>query len=629
MKIVHVIAIALTLLTNAMIAAAQTDSKTLYDEGTAAYRDGDYEKALQSLEKLRSDFPQSARADDALLFIGRIYARTGRVDEASAAFTSLISPSSGSDRARDAAYELALLSYKAREYASVTALLEPLRKEGELDKTDEKILRLLARARQALGNLAWREYRNADARAHLSDAARMYDLLLSRAGVGNERASDLAARGEVYARLSQLSSRAGESRTFARGAEDSLTQAIGAAGSEKEAARLRGVLSSLQAPDHAQLSGSVTALGGAENAAIPGSTFLKPGALITGDVTLQLPLGWRQQLVLDAGFSHDDFNLKTFAYPASFINSGAARIVRSTNGFSGGIAWDAGTRRELFSELGVSGAYTFGDDPSDDVGKLRAFEKLDWRLDPSWKLSLDVDGRWAVYPHYTSTSGRGLDYLQASANPSVTWYLSSDLNLTLGYDFTLKQYLNAKYDQLVSAGPPPVVAPATLDKEYFTHTLSLTLRASPGSVVRPFVGYSFVFNKTANDDVLVIGLPADQFVPGYYDYMEHSLRAGSSFTWNQDFQTTLDGSAAYRSFLSNPAQDAARAFTGGPRTDLLFGLNGEAQYRLWRREQNGFGDLLADVRITYRQSISTMAYEHLLQTNYQTLGAFVGADLEF
>jgi len=628
MRKLHTLVFALFVcVAHVLTAAAENDAKSLYDKGVEAYHSADYASALQVLQELRAEFPNDRLADEAQLYIGRIHSKTGQRDKAIEAFRSVIAVYGRAKLHREASYDLAQLFFKSKEYGSVAELLEPLKKTDNLSSRDDKILRLLAQARQALGVVALREYRNADARANLEEAVRINELLLAGSPEEKEKAQEIAGRGEAYARLKDVAPSADSYQTYVQKAEESLAQAVVMAKSEKERTRLLGLLSDVRTADKVRLSGSVVALGGAQNASITGSTFLKPGALITADLLLHLPLAWHEQLVLTGGFTHDDFVLKTYAYPASMINTGAARIVRTENTFSGEIAWEAGSRRQLFSQLSVSGAYTMADDPADNSWRLKAKEMLAWRVSPAWKLGFDLDGQWVAFPNYTSLSGRGLDYASVSANPHATWYVVPELNITLGNDFTFKQFLNAKYDQLVSAGPSPVTTPATLDKEFFTDTASVIAKANLGAILHPSLGYSFAYRKTANDDVLVTGTPVNQFVGGYYDSIEHKVRAGIGFSWTKDFNTVLGASVAFRSFLNFPAQDPTRTFTGGLRADRILDLNAEIQYRIWSKAQNGFGDLLADVRATYRNAASNMTYEHLDQTNYQTLEVVAGVDL--
>jgi FimV-like protein len=613
--------------TSVTVAFAADGPKTLYDTAIEAYRNAHYDAALETLGTLRREFPGDRLAEDSLLYIGRIHARAGRRDKAIEAFQAVLAMAGRDALRREASYDLAQLYFKSGDYESAASVLQPISREDSDTARDEKAVRLLARTRLQLGLREMRNFHDEDARKSLEESARLFELLLARQPGGPDPGKDLAGRGESYARLAALASSGDDYQRRTREAQLSLSAAASAAASEKERTKLLGLLSGVGAADKPRVTGSVLALGGAESASVTGSSILKPGALVQADLTLLLPLGWQQQLALSAGFTHDDWVLKTYAYSPAIIATGAARLDRTENTASAEIAWEAGSPRAFLSTLALSGAYTLADDPANDTWMLKASEKLAWRVNPAWKLGFDLDGRWVAYPNYTSVSGRGLDYMSTSANPHVTWYFLPDLSLGLGYDFTFKQFLNAKYDVLAGAGPPPVVTASTLDKQYFTNSANLILRATPGSVFRPYLGYSFTYNKTANNDLLLTGTPVSQFVTGEYDYFEHKVRAGTKLLWSPDFTTALDASLSYRPFLTYPAQDPTQAFTGSLRADLVFDVTGELQYRVWNRAGNGIGDLYADLRVSYRAASSTELYEHLHQTNYQTFGGFAGLDL--
>jgi hypothetical protein len=587
------------------------------------YKAKDYPAALELFQELRGS-AEPRIADGSLLHIGRILARTGKEEEAKTILKSLVERPEKSERFRDASYELALIFFNAKDYLTALPLLVPLEKAGDLTANDARALRLLARTRLALGTRYWREYRAEEAQGNLSEAVRLSEVLLGQSAPQDSQASILALQGEAYAGLAQLAKGAGQYNTWRRAAETALAPAIDLTANAKEKERLQGVLSDVRAPGQVKLQGSIEAVGGGDWAVVPGSSFTKPGAFLDADLSLLLPLGWRQLVIVNGVFTHDDFSLKTAYYPAGQPSS-AARILERTDTFSISVDWQAGSRRTLFSDLGVSGEYTLAELAADNSLNLRASEQLSWRQSAAWKFGLGLNLQYLAFPNYTSVSGRGLDYLQAAAGPEATWYLSPDLNMNLGYDFSFRQFLNSKYDQLVSPGSPPVTIPAVLDKQYFTHGLSLTLRASPGTVVRPLLGYSLVYNKTVNYDDRVSGLPTARFVPGKGDYIEHRVRVGSTFNWTKDFSTVVEGSLASRAYATYLAQDASGTFTGAVRSDLDLHLDGKVQYVVWKQKANGIGDLTLEVRVSYRDALSNHTYAGLVQANYQSFEAEAGA----
>lgn len=607
-----------SLMGTGMLAMAETQESTLFKKGLDLYKAKDYPAALQVFEKLRESGERTI-ADGSLLYVGRIYARTGRTAEANGVLRSLLERPDKSGRFREASYELALISFKAKDYLSVLPLLAPLEKAGNLEATDTRILQLLAQTRLALGTRYWRTYQPEDARANLLETIRLSEVLLAQVQPPEEEAVDAALQGEANAGLDQVASSADQHVSYRAAAEAALIRAIELTENAKEKERLQSILSDLRAQEQVKLQGSLEALGGANWAAVPGSSLLKPGVLLSADLSLFIPLAWRQLVVLNGGFTHDDFSLKTAYYPVGQPID-AARILERTDTFSLGVDWQAGSRRALFSDLKLTGAYTLAEIPADSSWDLRATERFTWRQSAAWRFGLSLDGQYHTFPGYTSSLGRDLDHYQAAAGPDATWYLSPDFNVNLGYDFTFRQYINAKYYL-------PSLLRSTLDKQYFTNAIGLTLRASPGTVVRPVLGYMFTYNTTINYDDKVIGLPAAKFVPGKGDYAEHRFRLGSKFDWTKDFSTSIEGSLAYRSYLNYLAQDTSSTFTGELRYDLDLHLDGEVQYVIWKQKANGFGDLVADLRVSYRDALSNHTFTGLVQANYQSFEVAAGAVL--
>jgi hypothetical protein len=68
--------------------------------------------------------------------------------------------------------------------------------------------------------------------------------------------------------------------------------------------------------------------------------------------------------------------------------------------------------------------------------------------------------------------------------------------------------------------------------------------------------------------------------------------------------------------------------TGKLRRDLNVAADAEVKYRLWKKRRNRFGDLWADVRISYERNVSNTLFEDFFQTNYQDLTLTGGLLLE-
>ncbi len=605
------------LLLSATWAFAQADPRALYDQASEHYRAGRLAEALALFEEFRRQAPEDSKADDALWLIGRIHAREGRLPEAIQAFRGVLDLPRRSNRRAEAGYDLARIHRDQGDLRAALAVLEPLADTRSPDADDRRILRLVARVRTDLGVEAWKAYRSEEARRNLGEAAGMYELLLQEPQDDGERLGLLEDLGKVYARLMKTSLDGKAFHAYRKAAVSAYTQALDLNPQEAKKARLEARRAAVAEPERARLQGRVEGFGRAGSASVThpaASALWRPGLLAGADLALELPLGWRQQLSLEAAVTHDDFTPKVFNFPAG--ETGAVRIVQRTDELSAGLAWKAGSRHGLLSELSAAGSYRAAEDPGDNAWKVEAGERLSWRPGPDWQVGLDGAFEWKVYPDYRTAVGRELDRVEAGLSPSLTWYLLPDLSLELAYGFSLRQYLNAVYP------------PSATDKRYLTHQAGLDLKTSPGRLLRASLGYSFTYNQTQDYTVTVPGNPTPRTISGYYDYLEHGVDTRLRLRWSPAFITELKGGVAFQDFLNYPARDAARTFTGQTRRDTHFNLDGEVKYRLAGIVANPLADVWADVRVELDGNRSNSTYESSVQTNYRTLSLYGGLLLE-
>ena len=597
---------------------AQQDAEALYDDALLQFRADAFAEAMRLFEQFRSVAPENDKADDALYYIGRALAGLGQPGEAAGRFHQVRALGPDGNRYVEATTELARLRLDAGDPAAAAALLEPLRKAQDLDTEDRRALRLLADARVQLGRADWKAHRDGQARQSFAEAVAHLELLLLEPVGDRERLGLLEELGRTYARLMEAAPDAKASAVYREAALSALDRALAMNPAEPKRARLQKLRDETAARARAQLQSKVEGLGGAAYAAIQSptaSSLWAPGAQASAELDLVFPLGWQQQLGLSADFTHDDFGRRTFNFAGSETEAG--RILQRIEDFGAALSWEAGSGRGLRSQLEASGAYRLAEDAELNSFGLKAKEKLDWRAGSSWKVELDGTFAYALYPNYVTGSGRELDHWLAGVKPQATWYLTPDFSIGLGYDFRFKQYLNAVYD-----------GGATENKQYFTHTGELTLRATPGRVFHPTLSYSLSYNETNNYDVDLSGI-GGTLVLDYYDYLEHALDLGLLFKWSPDFRTELDAKAALQNFLNYPARNAAGdALTGEIRRDFNLAVDANLSYRVWKKERNRFGDLWAVARLAYGQNVSNSYFEDFFQTNYSTLAVTGGLSLE-
>ncbi len=604
-------------------AYAQQDVEALYDGGLQAFRAGSFEQAWRRFEQFRAAAPGDAKADDALWYIGRALASLGRPGEAASRFEEVRALGPEGNRYVEATTELARLRLDAGDPAAAVALLEPLSKEQALDTEDRRALRLLAGARIELGSAKWKAHRDAQARASFAAAAAELEQLLREPAGERELPGLLEELAKAERRLMEAAPGPDAYTAHRQATLAALERALSLEPSAPKRAKLEKLRAEIEDSQGAQLRAVIEGFGGAAYAAIErptASSLWLPGAQASAELSYALPLGWQEQLTLSADFAHDDFGLRTFNFAGSETEAG--RILQRTEDLGASLSWEAGSIRGLRSLLKLSGGYRLAEDAELSSFDLKAAEKLDWWAAPAWKLELDGTLAWSAYPGYLTGSGRELDHVLAGIKPQATWYLSPDLSLGLGYGFRFKQYLDASYDT------PAGIGTATANKQYFTHTGELSLRATPGKVFHPSLTYSLSYNETRNYDV-ILTVAGSPFVQDYYDYLEHALDLGLLCKWSPDFRMDLNAKAALQSFPNYPAQNAAGSdLTGEKRRDLNLAVDAELSYRFWKKERNRFGDLSALVRLAYEQSLSNTHQEASFQTNYSTLAVTGGLSLE-
>lgn len=447
-----------------------------------------------------------------------------------------------------------------------------------------------------------------------------FEILVDHSLSDKSRATAMTGIGKSYDKLIDLADDEQEADSYRDLAIQWLEKAIPIE-DEDDAEALKQLLLELHQPKAESKLKSPA--GKVKLETLGGATSLDPraGLKLSADASVAAALSANHSLEFYAQFDHDGFDLKTFNFQDP--TAGNSRLIQPSDRIEAGSVWHAGGLGALSSDLAFETAYHFTADPEDTYFNLQVKEDLTYRISDPWKLTLDTTFTRKSYPNYL-VNGRELDYLLAAAAPGVTWYFSDSWRAKLGYECTLKQYLNAKYDTSTLG------VDSSKNRRYLTQAADLELKRRPGAVFRPSAGYTFTFNKSYNYDVWVDDSsgPPGQFVTGYYDYLEHEVNLGLDFDWTDRFQTDLEGSAGYRSFLNYPVRDASNTFIGELRRDWDLKADLQISYLFWPKEKNHFADLFLVVQGSYEQAISNMLYEEFFDTNYTFIGAFAGLVVE-
>jgi tol-pal system protein YbgF len=121
----------------------ESDPRSLYQEGYRSMTLGRYEDALSSFRRLKERFPEHELADNAYYWMGEIYLKVNKPDEAFQAFTTILERYPGGNKVPDALYKLALLESERKNFTIARSYLERILKEYPwspvVDKARERL----------------------------------------------------------------------------------------------------------------------------------------------------------------------------------------------------------------------------------------------------------------------------------------------------------------------------------------------------------------------------------------------------------------------------------------------------------------------------------------------------------
>jgi len=606
---------ALALWLPAVAAIAQQNDEALYAGGLGSYQANAYDDAERLFQELRTRYPDSRRADDAAYYLGRLYARKDRVQEAESALRTAVATPDGNRRV-EAAYELGRILSRRRDYQAAVQLLDPLKKSADLDHEDENLSLLLAKTHYNVGIIAKKEHRDDEARAEMESAVAVYQVVADKPVRERSAGEALAGLGKAHAKLLDLARAPEEQQKHRDAAVDALTRALASA-DEKDAGELRALLDQVRGRRKPKLGARLLATSGSD------ALVMTPGFRAALEGSLDLPLADAHRLEIDAAFEHDDFTPKTFNFVGSETGMQTEVVYQRTDQLSGRIAWRAGDRQRLLSHLALSADALFAESDTDNSWGLELSEEVGLWLAPGWRAVLGASGALSKYPNYPADplGSHELDSVLLHAAPELQWIPVAPLRVGLQYSYELKQYLDAKYGVAADEN-----STATGNKQYQTHTAELALKAKLGEW-RPSLAYTFTFNKTYNYDVWVSTPGPNRFVEDYFDYIEHGFAAGLVF---QTDRLRIEGDAgiAFRNFSNYPARDENRVFTGDLRQDVRVTAALKAGYVLWERGRNGFADASMFLEAAWEQADSNMLYEASFDASNSSATVFAGILLE-
>jgi TolA-binding protein len=364
------------------------------------------------------------------------------------------------------------------------------------------------------------------------------------------------------------------------------------------------------------LTMKVEVLGGGNN--LPKT----PASYIDGNFTVNFPLSYDQSIKLGVSGYHKDQSFKTFNFPATEINDEVLRLFQTVNKISGKATWIAGVDNPLYSRLSVAGDYLFAEDQGDSFWNVEMKENLSLDLNSVVSLGFLAAGNLKIFPNYLS-SGRKLDSYSLEAAPEIKWSINRDFNVTLGYDFIYKQYLDAKYSD--DAGDSTYIT-SLKDKYYFEHNIDINLGVNYFKKITPKIGYRFTLNQSKNYGSVITGLDDTgsqeiRFIENYFDYYLHTFTLSTNFQLNDAIGIDVSADFGSRYFLNYPARDSGNTFIGEFRNDSSIELDLGFDYFFLQYKDFEFHMYL---KAQYNKNVSNMEYQNSFQTNYKYVEGYSG-----
>ncbi len=580
----------------------------LYRTGQEQYRNSEYEQARLTFEQFRNEQALSVKDDDALWYLGRIYWKLDLFTESENAFLSVLKDEKSNRRTEALSDLLRLYDHLDREAeipATAVPLIFTLKPDNYFNRAVQVLMKgyLLSGVRARAGGFGivaetvWASgIETADKLLKIElDGETVETLLEYRVKFAVRLAGLGKSPGNVQARI-------GEARNYLDELKAAFPDSF-----EAMAVLEQDILAVSDKPS--DFNYSYIAAGGY-------NTYESmPGWLLDLKLSGSLPLGNLLSFDWSGRYSRDPFSFKTFNFPAD--ETGDSRLVQKENrvSASAGIRW--GARYYTEQSLSLEGDLSLAEDSGDTFYKGKIRHKLDVNIGSKTRIGADSYVSLVVYPDYIN-AGNTIDYTKVNFSPYFYYQLSPDSWLNLDYTVFWKYYLDAHFDT-VSGGTDPDT------RQYLSNALNLELGREflPGFDASLAAGLEYL--KTFNYDYLVSGIPADQFVADYFDYVSYQFKADTSLK-KGPLRSGLSANLDLRYFINYPARDELQVFTGETRRDTSFKASWDNLFVLMDSDTAGRFSLLFD--LSYRQSVSNHTYEDYYATNYSYWGMSVGIKWE-
>ncbi len=578
-----------------------------YNSGLEKYKQKQNEESLSLFQKFITQFPDSAKVDDAQWYMGRIYLRLNQEAKAELLFKEILL-NRESNRFEEASYDLGKILYARKLYSEVVDLLSFIDTTDELNFYHLKGLELSARAWYRLAyreKLAYNEKAAVEMfSASLIRYERLAPSIIDKADLSRIH----FAMAELYSHLTDITYDTDQYQVYLNKSMEYLKSSLPMI-SDFYRAKAETMLKDMETSQKVRVKGRFTAYGGADNLSL--NTY---GADIYTKGSLVVPTLGHSSLSMDLSYKHGSFDFVASNFDP--LKTGDARFVQYSDTFGLDLTWKSGTRRNLYNKLNLFSDYKLAEDTRDNYLSAGASDSGSMRFNKLWRFGWDSKFEWRTYPNYLLASGNKLDYIKGSLDPSIKFYGLDWVDVSLIYGVDLKKYLNSKYDTSDPAGA------STADKLYLYNSGELVFDFQFSKIYNPVISYKFNYLKTYNYDYWVSGLPTNRYVEGYYDNISHSITFDNNLKFNDKFKMFFGSKVIFTNFLNYPARDATKTFIDQLRSDTAVKLDLGANYLFWTSP----GGIEMEGRLSgwWDYKISNMTYNTTFVTNYSFAGIRLG-----
>ena len=577
-----------------------------YDSGLEKYKQKQNEEALILFQRFITQFPESVKVDDAQWYMGRLYICLNQEDKAELLFREILL-NKDSNRFEEASYDLGKILYARKLYSEVVDLLSFIDTTDELNFYHRKGLKLSARAWYKLAYRQKLDYNEETAREMFSNSLARYERLEPSIIDKTDLSRIHFAMAEIYSHLTDITYDTEQYQVYWAKALEYLKTSLPMI-PDFYREKAEKMLNDMELSQKVRVKGRLTAYGGADN--LSANSY---GSDIYTRGTLVIPTLARSRFSLDLSYKHDSFDFVASNFDP--VKTGDSRLVQYSDTFGIDLTWKSGTRRNIYNKMQLFSDYQTAEDIRDNYLSAGVSDSGSVRFNKLWRFGWNSKFEWRTYPNYL-ISGKKLDYIKGSLDPSIKYYGLDWVDVSLIYGIDLKQYLDSKYDT-----SDPAVS-STDDKLYLYNSSELVFDFQFSKIYNPVLSYKFNYLKTYNYDYWVSGSPVNRFVEGYYDNISHTITFDNSIKFNDKFKMFFGSKVIFTNFLNYPARDDTKTFIDEIRSDTAVKLDLGANYLFWTTP--GGTELEARLSGWWDYKSSSMTYNTTFVTNYSFAGIMLG-----